>query len=80
MTDASNGKGKRALTLLAWTNVIAHAIALVFAALGMRPGSPLVELPERTAHLARFPAGWSLGWTTWMLCAMVLVAFFVVLA
>jgi hypothetical protein len=71
---------KRALIALAWLNVALHVVALAFAALGMRPGTPLVPLPERLAYLARFPLGWSLGWGTWMLCAVALVAFFAVVA
>jgi hypothetical protein len=57
-----------------------HGLALTFAAFGMRPGTPLVSLPERLTYLASFPVGWSLGWGVWMLCAVALVAFFAVLA
>src|SRR5262249_20765055 len=48
---------------------------LVLAAVGMRPGSPLVLLPERLAYLAQGPLAWSLGWGMWMVCAMALIAF-----
>src|SRR5262245_46354146 len=41
----------------------------------MRPGSPLVGLGERMAHLAARPPEWSLAWGVWMLCALALVAF-----
>src|SRR5262245_8626081 len=57
-----------------------HLIALVLAAIGMRPGTPLVSLSERLAYLADRPAGWTLGWVIWMGCAMVLVAFLAALA
>jgi hypothetical protein len=60
-------------------NVILHVIALVFALFGMRPGSPLVPLPERLDYLAGAPLGWSLGWATWMLCGAALLAFLAVL-
>jgi hypothetical protein len=71
---------RRVLTALAWLNVAVHVAGLAFAAVGMRPGSALVGLPERRAYLATFPPGWCLGWGVWMLCALALVAFFAVLA
>jgi hypothetical protein len=63
------------LTLLAWANVVLHVVALALAAVGMRPGSPLVPLSERLAYLAAAPLGWILGWASWMLCAVLLIAF-----
>jgi hypothetical protein len=63
------------LTLLAWANICLHLVALGLAAVGMRPGSPLVPLPERLAYLAEAPLGWTLGWASWMLCAVLLIAF-----
>ena len=60
---------------LAWLNVVLHGLGLVFAAVALGPGSPLAPAAERTAYLAARPWGWSLGWTTWMLCALALVAF-----
>jgi hypothetical protein len=71
---------KRTLIILAWLNVALHAIALVLALIGIRPGSPLVALLERLNYLASHPLGWSLGWGTWMLCALALIAFFAALA
>jgi hypothetical protein len=68
------------LTLLAWTNVAAHGAALVFAAVGMSPGTPLSPLPDRLAYLAGSPAAWTLGWASWMLCAVLLVAFLAAVA
>jgi hypothetical protein len=65
----------RTLTVLAWVNVILHILALFLAQFGMRPGSPLVPLPERLQYLAGAPLAWSLDWATWMLCAAALVAF-----
>jgi hypothetical protein len=41
----------------------------------MRPGSPLVDLQERLTYLAEYPLGWSLGWGSWMLCTLALIAF-----
>jgi hypothetical protein len=61
-------------------NVVLHGAGLGLAVLGMRPGTPLVSLPERLAYLAEFPLGWSLGWGVWMLCAVALIAFVAVLA
>jgi hypothetical protein len=68
------------LIRLAWVNVAIHVLALVLALVGLRPGSPLVELPERMDYLAGFPLAWSLGWGSWMLCTLALIAFFAVLA
>jgi hypothetical protein len=68
------------LTLLAWLNVVLHVAGLAFAAFGMSPGTPLVGLDERVSYLAQYPLGWSLGWGTWMLCTLALIAFFAVLA
>jgi hypothetical protein len=65
----------RPLTVLAWVIVALHVVGLVFAAVGMRPGTPLVSLAERRAYLAQAPAGWVLGWAVWMLCVPALVAF-----
>jgi hypothetical protein len=68
-----------ALRVLAWLNVLLHVLALALAAVGMRPGSPLVSLPERLTYLGGAPAGWTLGWVCWMLCTLVLVAFLALL-
>jgi hypothetical protein len=65
--------------VLAWLNVVLHVVALVLAYFGMRPGSPLAPLPERLGYLAGAPPGWTLGWATWMLCGLALVAFLAVL-
>jgi hypothetical protein len=62
----------RRLVMLAWVNVALHALGLVLAAVGMRPGSPLVPLAERMEYLAGGPIGWSLGWGVWMLCSLLL--------
>jgi hypothetical protein len=67
--------GNRLLTYLAWANVIVHVIALALAVLGMRPGSPAVDLEARRAYLAGGPLTWSLGWGSWMICTVLLVAF-----
>jgi hypothetical protein len=69
----------RTLTVLAWVNVLVHIVALILARFGMRPGSPLVPLPERLNYLATAPLAWSLGWATWMLCSALLIAFLAVL-
>jgi hypothetical protein len=65
----------RCLVGLVWSNVILHLAALGGAAVGIRPGSPLVPLGERLDYLARAPLGWTLAWVAWMLCALALVAF-----
>jgi hypothetical protein len=63
------------LPVLAWLNVALHAAGLTLAAVGMRPGTPLVPLPERLDYLAAAPLGWTLGWVSWMVCAVLLLAF-----
>ncbi len=70
----------RSLLALAWLNVVLHVLALALAAVGMRPGSPLVPLEERLAYLAGAPLGWTLGWVAWMFCAAALIAFLATLA
>lgn len=65
----------RLLTGLAWGNVLLHGVGLVFAVAGMRPGSPLIPLPERMAYLAGRPAGWTWGWGIWMLCSLLLLGY-----
>ena len=65
----------RTLVRLAWLNVVLHGLGLVLAAVALGPGSPLAPAAERTAYLAGRPWGWVLGWATWMLCALALVAF-----
>lgn len=68
------------LTSLAWLNVLLHLIALVLAALGMRPGTPLVPLAERLDYLAQAPLGWTAGWISWMCCAAALIAYLATLS
>ena len=63
------------LAVLAWWNVGLHVVALALAAVGMRPGSPLVPLSQRLDYLAGAPLGWMLGWVSWMVCAVSLLAF-----
>jgi hypothetical protein len=66
--------------MVAWCSVALHALGLALAALGMRAGTSIVDLPSRMAFLARAPSGWTVGWAVWMLCALSLLAFFVVAA
>jgi hypothetical protein len=66
----------RLLTSLAWWNVAVHVLALVFALFGMRPGTAAVDLANRQAYLAAYPLGWTLGWGTWLICALSQVAFY----
>src|SRR5438105_12869173 len=68
------------LTRLAWANVVMHVVGLALAAIGMAPGSPLVPLPERLEYLAEAPLGWTLGWISWMICAVLLVSFLAAVA
>jgi hypothetical protein len=70
----------RLLTHLAWWNVALHVLGLVLALVGMRPGSPAFDLETRRAYLAAFPLAWSAGWAAWMLCALLQIAFYAVLA
>jgi hypothetical protein len=69
-----------AMRALAWTNVAVHLAGLAFAATAIRPGTPAVPAAERAAYLAARPLGWTLGWATWMACAMALVALLAVIA
>ena len=71
MTPPSN----RLLWGLAWGNVILHGVGLAVALFGMRPGSPLVSLPERMEYLAGHPAGWTWGWGVWMVCSLLLLGY-----
>jgi hypothetical protein len=50
------------------------------ALLFLRPGTPSVALAGRMEYLAGRPLGWSLGWGTWALCALLLVAFLALVA
>lgn len=70
---------ERPLTKLAWLNVVLHIAGLVMAAVGMKAGSLMVPLPDRLTYLASRPAGWTIGWATWMLCAFALIAFLAIL-
>jgi hypothetical protein len=64
---------------LAWVNVSVHLLALALTAVGIRPGSPLVPLGERLSYLAARPVAWTLGWVSWIVCAVALVAFVAIL-
>jgi hypothetical protein len=70
----------RTLRTAAWTNVGLHVAGLVFAAAAMKPGTPAAPLLERIRYLAARPAGWTAGWLVWILCALALVAFMLLLA
>jgi hypothetical protein len=65
----------RPLTALAWVNVVAHVAGLALAAVGIRPGSPLVSLEERLGYLAGTHVAWTVAWVTWMFCAGAMIAF-----
>ena len=65
----------RALLVLAWLNVVLHAIGLALAVVGMRPGTGVNPLADRMGYLASHPPGWVAGWCVWGLCALVLVGF-----
>jgi hypothetical protein len=67
------------LRTAAWINLALHFLGLGLALL-MRPGTPLVPLGERMKFLAASPPGWMLGWAMWMLCALALGLYFVVLS
>jgi hypothetical protein len=69
----------RTLTVLAWLNVLWHVAGLALAGIGMGPGTPLVSLRERMTYLAAAPVGWTFGWVSWMICALLLVAYLAVL-
>jgi len=68
------------LRTAAWINVGLHVAGLVFAAATLKPGTPAAPLLERIQYLAARPAGWTAGWLVWILCALALVAFMLLLA
>jgi hypothetical protein len=65
----------RTLFATAGLTAALHVVGLVLALACLRPGSPAVPLDDRLAYLAAHPAGWSVGWGVWMLCALSLVTF-----
>jgi hypothetical protein len=67
------------LRAAAIVNCVVHLAGLGCALL-MRPGTPLAPLSDRMRFLADQPAAWSLGWGVWMLCALALAGFFVLVA
>jgi hypothetical protein len=69
-----------ALRNAALANVALHLVGLAFAAVSMRAGTPAAPLDARVAYLAARPPGWTLGWLTWILCAVAVVAFMRALA
>jgi len=63
----------------AWITIVIHALGLVFAVFGLRAGTPLVPLDDRVTYLATWPWPWMIGWAVWMLCAVCLFWFLVLL-
>lgn len=70
----------RLLGVLAFTNVALHLAGLALAAAAIRPGTAAFGVAERTAYLATRPLGWTVGWATWMACALALVALLAAIA
>jgi hypothetical protein len=66
---------RRPLLVLAWLNIVLHVAGLALAAVGIRPGSPLVPVEERLDYLQGSHVSWTLAWITWMFCAAGLIAF-----
>jgi len=77
--ERSAPEGASLLVLLAWGNAAAHGAGLIVAWLALRPGSLVLPLAPRMHYLAASSAGWRWGWGIWMLCAVLLVSFVVVL-
>ncbi|MBI3724911.1 hypothetical protein HY251_13290 [bacterium] len=76
MTEAAPSRGTlRAVTVLAWTNIVLHALALALSLEGIRPGTPAFSPDERMIYLARAPLLWELAWGAWMASALALVTF-----
>jgi hypothetical protein len=67
------------LRAAAIANCVVH-LAGLGCALFMRPGTSLVPLSDRMSFLAEQPVAWSMGWGVWMLCALALAGFYVLLA
>jgi hypothetical protein len=59
---------------VAWAAAALHALGLALAATAMQAGTPLHAAEARARWLAQRPAGWTLGWTVWILCALSLLA------
>jgi|GEM_PF-1047623 len=76
---ASDDTTLRRLEILAWANVVLHALGLIIAWFGLRPGSVVAPLSGRMAYLAGDPAVWRWGWGVFMLCTLVLVGYMAVL-
>lgn len=70
----------RAWPIVGWANIVLHLVGLVLAAVLMRPGTPMVPLPDRQAYLGGSPFGWTLGWVTWAVCAILLLAWLALVA
>jgi hypothetical protein len=77
---ATASRAKSALRAAARVNVALHVIGLLLAATALRPGTPAAPLAARLAYLTSRPAGWTLGWLTWIACAVALAAFMILLA
>ena len=68
------------LTQLAWWNVGFHLTALALTWFFIRPGTPAFDVEARRLYLAAQPHLWSIAWGAWMICALLQVAFYAVLA
>jgi hypothetical protein len=51
-----------------------HSAGLVLAVTAMQPGTALHAAEARVRWLAARPAGWMVGWSVWILCALSLLA------
>jgi hypothetical protein len=71
---------RNGLRAAAAANVALHVLGLALAAIALRPGTPAAPLPARMGYLAARPLGWILGWLVWVLCAVALATFMILLA
>src|SRR5262249_3923204 len=65
----------RSMRRLAIANIALHLVGLACAAVWMRPGTPAALLNDRMDYLAGHPVGWALGWSVWIGCIFLMVAF-----
>src|SRR6185436_5230896 len=80
------GRGRRTSGLvtqdsnIAWLAVATHVVASAAMLLLLREGLPPASGAERIAYIAAHRAAWTIGWLTWQLAVVSLIALYAVLA
>lgn len=65
---------------IAWLAVATHVVASAAMLLLLREGLPPASGAERIAYIAAHRAAWTIGWLTWQLAVVSLIALYAVLA